>query len=169
MKTNELPAYDASDNPTGCCPRFNPRGWDEQDLHFEDKLFARAMTRSFMHIPLNKGKVFSKTFAAIEAAGARSDENFIVLSHEFSPWSAEHLFAVSREVPGEEMCRLSGDYVTKVFEGPFRDAPKWELEIEAQVARGGKRIDATYFFYTTCPRCAKHYGKNYVVAVANVH
>jgi hypothetical protein len=25
-----------------------------------------------------------------------------------------------------------------------------------------------YFFYTTCPRCAKHYGKNYVVGVAQV-
>jgi len=25
-----------------------------------------------------------------------------------------------------------------------------------------------YFFYTTCPTCAKHYGKNYVVGVAKV-
>ena len=29
-------------------------------------------------------------------------------------------------------------------------------------------LDTTYFFYTTCPRCAKHYGKNYVVGVAKV-
>jgi len=25
-----------------------------------------------------------------------------------------------------------------------------------------------YFFYTTCPTCAKHHGKNYVVGVAKV-
>ncbi|MCV3205496.1 hypothetical protein OHD62_06965 [Mesorhizobium sp. YC-39] len=25
-----------------------------------------------------------------------------------------------------------------------------------------------YFFYTTCPKCAKAYGKNYVVGVAAV-
>jgi len=25
-----------------------------------------------------------------------------------------------------------------------------------------------FFYYTTCPKCAKHYGKNYVVAFAEV-
>jgi hypothetical protein len=28
--------------------------------------------------------------------------------------------------------------------------------------------ETLYFFYMTCPKCAKHYGKNYVVAVAKV-
>jgi hypothetical protein len=36
MNVNELPAYDASDNPTGCCPRFNANGWDRQNLQFRD-------------------------------------------------------------------------------------------------------------------------------------
>ena len=53
MKTNTLPKYDSSDNPTNCCPRFKPDGWDEQELHFEDKLFVKAETRSLAHIPLN--------------------------------------------------------------------------------------------------------------------
>ena len=169
MKTNELPAYDASDNPTACCPRFNPRGWDDQELHFADKMFVRVTTHSLMHIPIDMGKVFARTFAAIEAAGARSNDDFIVLSRDVSPWSAEHYFSVTRAVAGQEMCRLSGDYVTKVFEGPFRNAPEWAKDLEAQVARGGKRVDTTYFFYTTCPRCSKQYGKNYVVGVAKVH
>lgn len=25
-----------------------------------------------------------------------------------------------------------------------------------------------YFFYTICPKCAKYYGKNYVIGVAEV-
>jgi hypothetical protein len=25
-----------------------------------------------------------------------------------------------------------------------------------------------YFFYTTCPKCAKKYGKNYVVILAQI-
>ncbi len=114
-------------------------------------------------------RVFKKTFAAIETAGARSDRQFIVLSHELSPWAAEHYFAITKEVPGQEMCRLSGDFLTKVCEGHFKDAPKWEKEIEACATGRGQRVDKTYFFYTTCPRCAKYYGKNYVVAVAQVH
>jgi NMD protein affecting ribosome stability and mRNA decay len=40
--------------------------------------------------------------------------------------------------------------------------------MEAFVKAKGRQLDTTYFFYTTCPRCAKHYGKNYVVGVAKV-
>ena len=46
MQTNALPTYDASDNPTGCCPWFNPEGWDACELHFEEKLFVKAKTTS---------------------------------------------------------------------------------------------------------------------------
>jgi len=31
-----------------------------------------------------------------------------------------------------------------------------------------KILKKLYFFYTTCPKCAKHYGKNYVIAFAEV-
>ena len=31
-----------------------------------------------------------------------------------------------------------------------------------------KELRKLYFFYTTCPKCAKHYGKNYVVGFAEV-
>ena len=66
------------------------------------------------------------------------------------------------------MSRLTGDYMTKVFEGPYKDAPKWEGEIKARAKDHGKDVVKTYFFYTTCPKCSKTYGKNYVVAVAEV-
>lgn len=168
MKTNALPAYDRSDNPTNCCPRFNPQGWDGQELHFEDKLFVRARTVSLFHVPLNMGSVFAKTFAAIEAAGAIDEKQFIVLSRDLSPWSTEHCFAVTKNVAGLEMCRLSGDYLTKVFEGPFSDAPLWRKALETFVAGRRQKIEKSYFFYTTCPKCAKVYGKNYVVAVGQV-
>ena len=51
MQTNAFPVYDTSENTTGCCYRFNPKGWDNQLLHFENKKFVRATTRSAMHIP----------------------------------------------------------------------------------------------------------------------
>ena len=55
MQTNSFPEYDVSENTTGCCPRFKPEGWDNQHLHFMNKKFVRATTRSAMHIPWNKG------------------------------------------------------------------------------------------------------------------
>lgn len=168
METNRTPHYLASDNPTGCCPRFDPAGWDGQHLHFEDKLFARAKTHSLFHIPMDMGAVFGRTQAAIEAGQAQDIDQFIVLSHELSPWSAEHLFAVDRVVPGVEMTRLSGDFATRVFDGPFSDAPKWSAELRADLAARGEEASEVYFFYTTCPKCAKAYGHNYVVGVARL-
>lgn len=168
MKTNETPFYDQSENTTGCCPKFNPEGWDEQTLHFENKKFVRAKTRSLMHVPMNMGSVFNRTFKAVQDAGANDDDHALVLSRDLSAWSAEHLFSVAADVPDQQMVQLSGDYRTKVFEGPFPQAPKWKKAIEGELEQSGYDVDAVYFFYTTCPKCAKAYGKNYVIAVANV-
>lgn len=168
MNVNELPVYDASDNPTDCCPRFNTEGWDRQDLHFKDKLFVRAKTKSLMHIPVNMGSVFKKTFEAIDAAGAQDMTQAIVLSRDLSPWAAEHYFAVTKDVPGQDMAPLSGHFRTKLFEGPYKDAPKWAEQMEAELDMRGEKAEKTYFFYTTCPKCAKVYGKNYVVGISQL-
>ncbi len=168
MQTNQTPLYDQSENTTGCCPKFNPSGWDSRSLHFENKKFVRAKTLSLMHIPINMGPVFTRTFNAIQDAKANDDAHALVLSRDVSPWSGEHLFAVEADVPGQNMVYLNGDYRTKVFEGPYPDAPKWEDAFEDELEQEGFDVDEIYFFYTTCPKCAKTYGKNYVIAVAKV-
>ena len=168
MDINALPKYDMSDNPTHCCPRFNTEGWDEQELHFKDKLFVKAKTRSLFHIPINMGSVFPKTFNAIEKADAMDENDLIVLSYDPSAWTGEHYFSVAKDVPGQNMVRMTGDYLTKIFEGPYKNVPKWEKEMEAFVESKGMQSKKTYFFYTTCPKCAKFYGKNYLVAVSEL-
>lgn len=167
MPTNEIPTFDTSDNETNCCPRFHPEPWENQALHFDRKPFVRASTISLFHVPLNMGSTFAHTWNAVKAAHADNGQ-FLVLSHDQSAWHAEHLFAVTKEVPDAEMVYLSGDFRTKVFEGPFSDARKWCTEMEHVVQQEGRQLETMYFFYTTCPRCAKHYGKNYVVGVAKV-
>ena len=168
MQTNALPVYDDSVNTTGCCPKFNPEGWDGADLHFEDKPFVTAKTRSIAHVPLNMGRVFSRVLGHIAEQGASDPPQTIVLSREVSAWEAEHLFAVNKPVAGETMTTLSGDFVTKVFEGPYQQAKAWHSEMEAIADKRGTPAKAVHFFYTTCPKCAKAYGKNYVVGVAQV-
>lgn len=168
MEINALPKYDMSDNPTNCCPRFQSAGWDDQELHFRDKLFVKAKTLGFFHMPLNIGSVFPKTFEAIEKAGALDEDDMIVMSRDPSAWTGEHYFSVSKEVPDQEMAQLTGDYITKVFEGPYRNAPKWEKEMQALVKGKGKQVGKTWFFYTTCPKCAKYYHENYVVGISEM-
>jgi len=168
MQTNQVPHYDMSVNTTGCCPRFNPEGWDGQELHFDDKIFLRAETKSVMHIPVNMGKVFSRVQAHLEEADAIDPDDCIVLSRDTSPWQSEHLFAIPHPVDGEETTTLSGDFITRVFEGPYREAREWLEEMQDLVRARGAQPGEVWFFYTTCPKCAKAYGKNYVVAVAEM-
>lgn len=165
LPINTFPHYDSSDNPTNCCPRFNPEGWDDRNLRFRDKLFVKAKTKSVMHVPLNMGKVFSRTFNAIEDAGAMNMEQCAVLSREISPWAAEHFFTVEKSVPGEDMDRISGDFHTKVYEGPYSKSKQWCDDLISSANGDPDQPPDTYFFYTTCPKCAKAYGKNYVVGL----
>jgi hypothetical protein len=168
MDTNHVPIQHVEDNTTGCCPRFHPEDWTDVTLHFRDKRFVRAETRSLMHVPLNMGAVFTRVGGRIEAEGAYDPKDYITLSHELSPWKAEHLFAVTKDVPEEEMIRVSGDFLTRVFEGPYSQMGAWATELEAAAAALGKPGAEVWFYYATCPRCAKAYGKNYVVGLARV-
>ena len=168
MNINVVPRIDNSVNTTGCCARFNPEGWEGARLQFRDKPFVRALTRSVLHVPLNMGTVFTRVLGKIEGKAASAPEGFIVLSRDLSAWSGEHLFAVAGPVAGEEVVTLSGDFVTRVFEGPYAEAKHWHETLHDVSRAAGKPEGRAYFFYTTCPKCAKAYGKNYVVGFAEV-
>jgi len=152
---------------TGCCPRFNPEPWDEKEITWQNKLFIKDHVRSFLHIPLNFGQVMVKNMEMIEAAGALAPQP-LMLSDEKSLWGTDVYIAVSKEVPRVEMERISGTFLTKVFEGPYKNAGKWMKEMKAYVKSKGRELEKMYFFYTTCPKCAKVYGKNYTVILAKV-
>lgn len=153
------------DSPTGCCPPFNPEPWDEKEHLWQDKLFVKDHVRSFLHIPLNFGKVMTRNMEKISSAQALVPEP-LLLSDEKSLWGADVYIAVTKDIPDSQMARLSGRFLTKVFEGPYKNIGNWIKEMEAYVDSNGKTTRKLYFFYTTCPKCAKFYGKNYVVLVA---
>ena len=168
METNQVPRQDMSGSETGCCPKFDPALWDDQVLHFEDKLFVKGRTIQFLHLPLNMNRMMTRVWEKIRAAGAEPGDQFLVLSCDPSPWRGEHYFAATKEVAGLENVRLSGDFLVKVFEGPFRQAVQWAREMGEFAAAKGRPMQRLFMYYTTCPRCAKEYGKNYVVGFAQV-
>ncbi len=83
-------------------------------------------------------------------------------------WGADIYFAVEKEMPDVNLKKISGAFLTKVFEGPYRDFKNWLSEMREYVSSKGKDIKKEYFYYTTCPKCAKVYGKNHVVILAKV-
>ncbi len=59
-------------------------------------------------------------------------------------------------------------FLTKVFEGPFKDAGRWAREMKDYVKSKGKESKKMNLYYTTCPSCAKVYGKSHTVILAMV-
>jgi hypothetical protein len=157
----------SQENPGECCPRFDPAPWDGKELHWNDKRFVKDRVRSFLHIPLNFGTVMKRNVAPIEAAGA-NPQTMVVLSDENSLWGADVYLEVTKDIPGANMASISGTFLCRVFEGPYQNVRKWTQEMKAFVQSRGRSLQKLYFFYTTCPKCAKKYGKNYVVILAQV-
>jgi len=154
-------------NTKECCPQFDPQPWDEVTINWEGKRFVKDHVTSFMHIPLNYGAVMTRNVAMIESAGAKPGL-MVVLTDECSLWGADVYLEVTKDVPGANMATITGTFLSKVFEGPYSNMRKWIAAMKVFVQGKGKAIRKLYFFYTTCPKCSKKYGKNYVVILGQV-
>ncbi|MFH1005300.1 MAG: hydrolase [Bacteroidota bacterium] len=153
---------------TGCCPRFNPEPWNEKEITWENKLFVKDRVMSFWHIPLNFGSVMRRNMKKIDASIAKDKQDIIVLSDENSLWGADIYISVNKEIDGLHLEKVSGKFLTKVFEGSYSQMGKWICEMKTFLKSKGKEAKKILFFYTTCPKCAKVYGKNYVVLLAKI-
>jgi len=130
MDTNALPDMNMDAPGTARCPKFDPIGWDGRHLSFHDQPFVRATTRSLVHDPFNMGQVLTRVQGHIEDAGAQDPDHISDLSRDQSATEDEHFFRVTGDVPGENMIRLSGDFITRVFEGSNRQANNRVHEME---------------------------------------
>lgn len=163
MKSKEIQAK----AETGCCLKFDPKPWQNKTIRWKGKSFVKSRIRTFFHIPLNFGSVIEKTTELMDKVSALS-LNFVALYDETSLWSVDAYFSTTRKVPGIENVKISGTFLTKVFEGPYRNMGGWIKEMNTYVEKKGKKSKKMYFYYTTCPKCAKYYGKNYVVIFAQI-
>ncbi|MFA5930332.1 MAG: hydrolase [Candidatus Micrarchaeia archaeon] len=152
---------------TGCCPRFNPKPWQNKTLKWKSKLFVKDSVSCFFHIPLGMDKVMTKNMALITAAGAKNPES-IMLMDDRGLFASDIYIAVDKNVPGAQMATLSGSFLSRVYEGDYKEAGKWAQDMASYVKNKGLALKKLYFSYTTCPACAKAYGKNYVVLFAAV-
>jgi len=154
-----------------CCPKFDTSLWDEKTHIWEDRLFIMDVVPQLFHIPLpwSINRIIKRLWdKAVEAKAAPDIKEFLMLAYDPSPWKSEFYLSVTNEIPGAENVKLSGTFLSKVFDGPYSAVPKWIKEMEIFVRSKGKVTKKYYFYYTTCPKCAKLYGHNYVVAFAEV-
>lgn len=152
-----------------CCPKFDSKPWENREIVWIDKMFVKEKTVSFMYMPLNMGSMMKRVWNLIEKNEAAPDMNdWVMLSKDLSPWKCEHYLAVKKEVSGAENVKISGTFLTKVFEGPYSKMKNWYEEMKKLAKEKGVGYENIYFYYTTCPKCAKKWGKNYVVGFLRI-
>ncbi|MCX6121705.1 MAG: hypothetical protein NTX44_08810 [Ignavibacteriales bacterium] len=154
-------------NEPECCPKFDPAPWDGKTFEWNNKLFIKDKVFTLFYMPINFGKVMIRLNEKVDKAGATMPD-WLCLSDHTSKWNMDVYLAVDKEVPGAENASLTGKFLSKVYEGAFKETGKWCKDFEIYAAGKCVKIKKWYMWYTTCPKCAKKYGKNYVVVVALV-
>jgi len=157
-----------SDQNEECCPKFDPVPWDGKVLEWGNKKFIKGKVFTLFFMPVNFGSVIVKLMAKVKDAGAGTPEN-LCLSDHTSKWNMDLYLAVDKEIPGAENVTLSGRFFSKVYEGDFKETGKWCRDFENIAKERGMKIEKWYMWYTTCPKCAKKYGKNYTVVIGKIN
>jgi len=150
-----------------CCPKFDPAPWDDKTFEWNNKLFIKDKVFTLFYMPINFGKVMIRLNEKVKKAGATMPD-WVCLSDHTSKWNMDVYLAVDKEVPDAENTSLSGKFLSKVYEGDFKETGKWCKDFEGYASGKNLKIKKMYMWYTTCPKCAKKYGKNYVAIVAQV-
>ena len=151
-----------------CCPKFDPVPWDGKVLEWGNKKFIKGKVFTLFFVPVNFGSVIVKLMAKVKDAGAGTPEN-LCLSDHTSKWNMDLYLAVDKEIPEAENVVLSGRFFSKVYEGDFKETGEWCRDFENIAKERGMKIEKWYMWYTTCPKCAKKYGKNYTVIVGKIN
>jgi hypothetical protein len=151
-----------------CCPKFDPTPWDEKILDWKDKKFIKDKVFTLFYMPMNFGSVIKKMMVKIGNAGAKTPD-WMGLSDHTSKWNMDLYVAVDKEIPGAKNTTFSGKFFSKVYEGQYKDTGKWCKDFDALVKNKNLNINKWYMWYTTCPKCAKKYGKNYVVIMGKTN
>ena len=147
--------------------KFDPIPWDDKMIVWENKKFIRDSVCTVFYMPLNFGSVMKKLDKVITQAGVVLTDG-LCLSDHTSKWNMDLYLAVDKVIPNAENVLITGKFYSKVYEGSFQNTGKWTKDFESIVKSKEMTINKLYMWYTTCPKCAKKYGKNYVALLAQV-
>jgi hypothetical protein len=150
-----------------CCPEFDPTPWNDKLFEWNNKKFVKDHVCTLFYMPLNFGGVMRRLDKKVSSVEA-SMPDWLCLSDHTSKWNMDIYLAVDKDVPDANNTTLSGKFYSKVYEGNFKETGNWCKDYESLVKAKGLTVKKWYMWYTTCPKCAKKYGKNYVVIVGQV-
>lgn len=150
-----------------CCPEFDSKKWDGKKVTWKDKLFVKDKVFSFFHIPLNIKSVITENIKRLQEQKA-FDPTGIILTDDHSAFYMNVYIAAKKPIKKAYDVKVSATFISKVFEGPNSKLKKFQKEMEAYVKEKGKEVKHFYVYHPYCPKCAKKYGTNYIVLLAEI-
>ncbi|MGB5430574.1 hydrolase [Eudoraea sp.] len=155
-----------------CCPKFNPEKWSEKTFNWDQEKFIKATVPTFFHIPLPPmiGKRVTKMMKLAEDSKNLSSnkEDILLLFTDPHAFMSEIYLSVTNDVPNANNTTLSGNYISKVFDGAYNDIPKFINQMDAYLKKQKEKAEKYYVHYAYCPKCAKETGHNYMVLFAQL-
>lgn len=154
-----------------CCPKLNVKLWDGKTFKWKNKHFIKETMPTLFHMPLPWliGRKMKKLYdlAMAEKAGPAVKE-WLFLFYDPTPFKSEIYMTVTKPVTKAQNVDISGTFEAKVFDGPYKDVPKFMGEMDSGLAKKGKKAKKYYIHYAYCPKCSKKYGHNYMIFFAGV-
>ncbi len=154
-----------------CCPLFHPENWNNIQHIWDHKLFLKDSVPEFFHIPLpgTYEKAITRMWNKANGAhAAPGPKDFLLLAHDPSSFKGELYMSVTKEIPGEQTESFTGTFFSKVFEGDYSDARRALRSMEGFLTDNEMISEKDYIYFPYCPKCAKKYGRNYIVVVSQI-
>ncbi len=155
-----------------CCPLFNAEKWNEKTLVWDEKPFIKASVPAIFHIPFRKmlGKKITKLMQLAEYQNSleKDKTDTLLLFNDPHPFRSDMYLSVKGKVPKANNVHLSGEFITKVFDGPYRAIPIFIKEMDHQLQIQQKKAKKYYVHYAYCPKCAEEKGYNYMILFAEL-
>jgi hypothetical protein len=167
MAKKEAKEKSTSDQKVDNCIEFKPDAWNEKEISWKGKFFVKEKVPTFFGKMMSHEKILEKTNQKIEAAKAKSKVPFVLLD-KGSMFSSNMYIEVAKPVQGLNDVKLTANFLSKVFEGKSKSINIWIKDMEKFVKTKGKTTKKNYFFIPYTKKCAKKFGKNYTVILAEI-
>ncbi len=155
-----------------CCPEFDPKKWEGSTHHWDQKPFIKESVPTFFHIPFPPmiGKKIHKMSDLAEKSNAIDPvkSNVLVLFHDPSPFKSEIFLSVTDSVSEAANVRISGNFISKVYDGPYNAIPTYIKDMGSYLEANHQKAKDYFIHYAYCPKCAKKFGHNYMILFAEV-
>jgi len=154
-----------------CCPIFNPEKYDNKVHNWNKKSFLKESIFTIFHMPIpwtiNK-KIKSLCNQAKNNNIEYKLEDTLILFEDTSAFKSNIYLSTTNSIPTENNIEISGKFLSKVYDGPYKDTPKFIIQMNEYLKEQNKTAKKYYIHYAYCPKCSKKYSHNYMVLFAEI-